>query len=222
MGDIDGILEQFGGDATNISINYIDGKWRMDYDNKHIESGDTLSECADKMLSWYMEMHTYKRAAEDMWIALELLSNDVSSKVRLACEIRNEYITRDSDGNLVWNPAYHDCGHDKPKNETVCKSPEKEVIAEISEPPAKSIPKRDEYPDYFIVEKNDMYTVTDCWGYDVNGSRMHVVVDRRNPKACSIGNATPKFDDSVNTVEINESEYNDYYDEACRLISKNL
>ncbi len=221
MNSIDSILKEFGGDATNISINFVDGKWCMDYNGLHLERDENISVCADNMLSWYREKHTYKRAAEEMWIALELLSNEDDTKVKKICELRNEYITKDEEGNLVWNPAYRSTSTLKISSNVKTAKEETNVV-KTAEQPVKNISERDEYPDYFIIQKDDIYTTTDCWGYDVNGERTHVVVNRVSPKMCVIENRKPNLTENVQTLQINESEYNDYYDEACRLISANL
>ena len=222
MTDIDKILKQFGGDATNISINFIDGKWRMDYNGVHTESADSLTACADGMLAWYRDKHTYKRAAEEMWLALDLLACDENPKVKAICERRHKYITMGDDGNLVWNPSYHESVRHPVKDDREKQDTGKPVPGKPVSEPVKVITERDEYPDYFIVADDDVYSMTKCWGYDVNGVRTRVIVDRKNPKGCSILSPCPPDIDKDKLLEIGETEYNNYYDEAARLIAAAL
>lgn len=223
MSDIDKILKQFGGDATQISINYIDGKWCMSYGGQHLECDENISVCADKMLVWYNDKHTYKRAAEELWRFLDLLSCDENPKIVKICEARNYYIKKDENGNLIWNPAYHDSNPSSLNiSDNVKTTKQKSNVVKPIDEPVKKEFKRDDYPDYFIVQKDDIYTTTECWGYDVNGERTRVIVNRISPKSSIIESTKPEFSENTQTLEINESEYNDYYDEACRLISTNL
>ena len=223
MTNIDNIWKQFGDSMKDITINYEpdSGMWRVTFkflDDIHTETDPDMTAAAERMLTWFRNIHTHKYAAESMFSILERIENitnrmpatvyNDAKEIEKLCRQRNEFIERSGE-NMVWKKEYDAVPESAPKKTQDVKKPK------TGKPVEESVPKgpapQDGYPPYFTIDKGPLL---ECWGYDVNGDRTHVTLDHLNQSRCAIDAKFPpgvQSDDS-SIVEISESEYNEYYD----------
>lgn len=231
--DINEIWKQFGNDVKKVDIKFEpeNNIWRMSYEsgiNNHVEKDSDMVVCAEKMLYWYKNLHTYKAAAENMWNILDIISGVLEQKESLnkqdsnifeLCKLRKDYINME-DGVLKWNPQYeNEAGTAKPNKPTQTnkKTTNTENTLTKVEEPVLDMSKapNDGFPPFFV--KDSISGYQECWGFGVDGNRIHVCVDKSNPENCKIDNSI----DGVNAdhiIEISENEYNEMYDMACNTI----
>jgi len=224
MNEIERIWKEFGDNVKNVSIGFIDGKWRIEYkkgnDVLFVVRNEDMTEGAKNLLEWYKDSHTFRRAAENMWLLLDHIAKEFgndSNEIYEICRERLQFISRNEDDELVWAAGYEDNVKLEPKQSSHVEEPKKDntswmTAASTLDTTAETVEiVPDGYPNYFTVISND-FTKTECFGY-VNGERMRVVVNHADPKN-SVIEATKPTMELKNVIGITESNFNSYYDEA--------
>lgn len=236
-------------DKLHINYDSDKSAWVITYDvpiiGSHNEYDSDMETAALNMLKWYNQLHSKKTVAETLWMALNNISQklestneaDCSAKYysNMAsvfeeclnlCEIRKEFMSL-VDDKIVWNDIYDKEPAEEPFKETVKIKPEplnntirpqlKKEIATNELLKNVNVPN-DGFPKFFMSVNNSLSYI-ECWGYDINGNRTHILLDNKNQKNCKIDSNTSKLNDNLNYVEISELEYNDYYDQSASLLN---
>lgn len=238
---IDEIWKLFGDDLKFVSPTFSNGEWTIIYDNKrgaqHVEIGTDMTQTASKLADWYAELHTYKAAAESLWNIIDAIAphidviwkvgkdyDSVSAGIREhivtlenLCALRSDFITKQENGTIVWNPAY---GDSKKKPEVKQEKPAqpKQKKKEGKPDPMENAKLPDDgFPPYCMIN-NDNYLCSECWGHDVDGNRIHVNVNRQNHNLCVI-DSIPVNANADMLVPISQSEFIDMYNEAKNIIN---
>jgi len=242
MNSIDNIWKQFGDDTKKISINFEPDKatwcvrYNCDADNgdsgtlsmgAHIERDEDMTKAAEKLLNWYKNTHTHKYVAESLWYALHIIEeatkvqdrqNAFTEKILGICKIKDEYM-KYVDGQLIWDSQYDEEAKilKQPEASKPIKKPVKQEQIELQKKEKTNAPD-DGFPPYFM-KNSANYAISECWGYDIDGNRTHVVLDSSNPENCKIDYSTHGLDSESNITEISESEYNEIYDNVANTIA---
>lgn len=222
---IDEIWKQFGNDVAKIAIEFEPGKntWCVKFKTPlcgtHVECDVDMTKAAEKTLNWYKNSHTPTYVAESLFMALTEIENATKKQERQnsftedileACKLKDEFM-HIVDGELIWNDAYKQKTVPEQKQSAPTK-PQKKKPKPEPEPTNTAEAPSDGFPPYFIKSDSGFNGCTECWGYDINGKRTHVVLDQRNPQNCRIDNSLDGLDNDTTFIEINENEYNEYYD----------
>jgi len=226
MNEIEKVWKEFGDNVKNISIEFSDSKWRIAYKNGNdvlfVVKDEDMTNGAKKLLEWYRDSHTFRRAAENMWLLLDHIANEFgigNNEIYEICEERLQFITRNDDGELVWAAGYEDRVKPEPKQISHVEEQKRDNTSWMTATAASTLDPVNEtveivpdgYPNYFTVISND-FTKTECFGY-VNGERMRVVVNHADPKNSIIEAAKPTME-TKEVIGTTESNFNSYYDEA--------
>jgi len=224
MNEIEKIWKEFGDNVKNISIEFNDSKWRIAYKNGNdvlfVVKDEDMTNGAKKLLEWYKDSHTFRRAAENMWLLLDHIANEFgndSNEIYAICEERLQFITRNDDGELVWAEGYEEPKKPEPQSVSHLEKPQQDGTSWVTVASTlNAVPEvigiiPDGFPNYFVLNTTDL-TKTECYGY-VNGERMHVIVNHINSKDSVIEPKKPASD-LENISSITESIFNSYYDEA--------
>lgn len=220
---IDEIWKQFGNDVAKIAIEFEPGKntWCVKFKTPlgrtHIERDADMAKAAEKTLDWYKNSHTPAYVAEALFMALAEIENATKKQERQnsftedileACKLKDEFM-HIVDGELVWNDAYKQ----KQVQEQKTSAPAKPQKNKPEPEPANTaeVPS-DGFPPYFMKNDSGFNGRAECWGYDINGNRTHVVLDHRNPQNCKIDSGLEGLDNDTAFIEISENEYNEHYD----------
>lgn len=220
---IDEIWKQFGDDVAKIAIEFEPGKntWCVKFKTPlggtHVERDADMAKAAEKTLNWYKNSHTPTYVAEALFMALAEIENATKKQERQnsftedilkACKLKDEFM-HIVDGELIWNDAYKQKTVPEQKPSASSKPQKKKPEPELTN--TAEAPS-DGFPPYFMKADSGFNGRTECWGYDINGNRTHVVLDQRNPQNCKIDNSLEGLNDNTTFVEISENEYNEYYD----------
>lgn len=216
---IDEIWKQFGDDVAKIAIEFEPGKnWCVKFKTlggTHVERDVDMAKAAEKTLNWYKNSHTPTYVAEALFMALAEIENATKKQERQnsftedilkACKLKDEFM-QIVDGELIWNDAY------KQAQEQKSSAPAKQQKKKPEpEPTNTAEAPSDMFPPYFMKADSGFNGRIECWGYDINGNRTHVVLDQRNPQNCKIDNSLEGLNNDTAFIEISENEYNEYYD----------
>lgn len=224
MNEIEKVWKEFGDNVKNISIEFNDSKWRIAYKNGNdvlfVVKDEDMTNGAKKLLVWYKDSHTFRRAAENMWLLLDHIAKEYgtgNTELYEICEARLQFITRNEDNELIWAEGYEDRKEPEPQNISHLEKPQQDGTSwTTAASTLDAVPEvieivPDGFPNYFTVISND-FTKTECFGY-VNGERMRVVVNHMDPKTSVIEAAKPTMEPK-DVIGITESNFNSYYDEA--------
>lgn len=221
--NIDEIWKQFGNDVAKIAIEFEPGKntWCVKFKTPlggtHIERDADMAKAAEKTLDWYKKSHTPAYVAETLFMALAEIENATKKQERQnsftedileACKLKDEFM-HTVDGELVWNDAYKQKQVQEQKTPAPAKPQKNKPEPEPAN--AAEVPS-DGFPPYFMKTDSGFNGRAECWGYDINGNRTHVVLDQRNPQNCKIDSGLEGLNNDTAFIEISENEYNEYYD----------
>lgn len=220
---IDEIWKQFGDDVAKIAIEYEPEKntWCVKFKSPlggtHVECDADMAKAAEKTLNWYKNYHTTTYVAEALYMALSEIENATKKQERQnsftedilkLCKLKDEFM-HIVEGKLIWNDAYKQKSVQEQKPSAPAKPQKKKPEPE---PTNTAEAPSDGFLPYFMKTDSGFNGRTECWGYDINGNRTHVVLDQRNPQNCKIDNSLEGLDDNTTFIEISENEYNEYYD----------
>lgn len=227
---IDEIWKQFGYDVAKIAIEFEPGKntWCVKFKTPlggtHVERDVDMAKAAEKTLNWYKNSHTPTYVAEALFMALTEIENATKKQERQnsftedileACKLKDEFM-HIVDDELIWNDAYKQKQVQEQKTSAPAKPQKKKPEPEQTN--TAEVPS-DGFPPYFMKTDSGFNGRTECWGYDINGNRTHVVLDQRNPQNCKIDSGLEGLNNDTTFIEISENEYNEYYDNVTNIMT---